>query len=165
MKPTFSIGVLDLQMHSGDLFYVKPTQANINYLSQFWTVSVSSDQKYLSLATLQCVAITQAFSYAGSTGYWRRGPSKVSYSTPVNTPIASFYDGNTPSIYYGNNNRSHTGILVMHDRGGFFMLEQNWELPYPYDVTKPVGRLAVRFFPPSGDYQANAENYYPIHHP
>lgn len=58
MKPTFSIGVLDLQMHSGDLFYVKPTQANINYLSQFWTVSVSSDQKYLSLATLQCVAIT-----------------------------------------------------------------------------------------------------------
>lgn len=165
INPNFKLGNLDLQRVSSDLYYVKNTTNNINYLrSVFKNMNIlSDDPNYLSVGPYdkQCAAVTQNFTNVGLVVNWIKGINANNrFSVKLFTPVATFYnpDGSSSENYSNYSPYSHTGILVSFDRDGFYMLQQNWG----GSGDNPIGKLSIRFFSGKGNYQNNANNYYVI---
>ncbi|ELP5898670.1 BPSL0067 family protein [Vibrio vulnificus] len=158
----FRLGNLSLTRVSADEFVVKDTQENIDFLNSVISgFSAYSDNGFVTIGNGQCVSLTKALSNVASpTSNWIKGVNANNrFNVPLYTPVATFFDnGGHPSVNYGNNNFSHTGIIVMFDRDGFYMLQQN-SSGY---AGNPVGKMVVKFMSGSGDHQSNANNYFVI---
>lgn len=146
------------------LGYVKNTAYNFRILDKYGFVDRKNNGRislsYNTTYNGQCASLIQTTSNAGSVSGWKKGPN-VSPLTPKFTPLATFYgDGNSGqnTEYDNDSENSHVVYFISYTNEGILVLDQN----HKGTGVNPIGELAIRIIPFSGNHQFNADNYYVI---